>query len=120
VDDAFAVIAEPKTGFGDAALRQQLGRHGAAFGVVQLEHPGPRACCQLQDVRPVGGFTDPKRRLGLGVKTPGRSPGQRHKRRPRCGCGADLGDAIKPQAFKRRQQGHRLFVGNRVSVLHGP
>jgi hypothetical protein len=53
VNDAPAVITPFKASFGDAAMGQQVGRHGSTFWLMQLKHPSPLTGRQLQYMKSI-------------------------------------------------------------------
>ena len=64
--DALAVVGQAKAGLGHTAQRQQLGHHGAAGRIVQLEHPGPVQRGELPEMRALGDFVLQEGRFGFG------------------------------------------------------
>ena len=116
--DALAVVAQAEARLDHARKRQQLRHHGAAFQVVQLEHPGFVQRRQLHDVRTFRHLVLEERRLGFGVEAPDAGCRQLGRRRVSLGRRRHQLDAVQPQPVERLQQGYLRFVGRGVAGMH--
>ena len=116
VNDAFAVIAQPKSGFDDAFEGQQIGSHRSTLGLVQLKYPSPLGRGQLQDVRPVRLFTHLESRFGFGVKAPRCFGDELLLSKAGLGACSDQSDAVQSEPLERWEEGDGFFVG-RAAVL---